>query len=270
MQIKKSFETKYNLLPAIINPAACHSQKILLGMLIFAVMGQKKLKRFSEIKTFSNVLEYPEKIAGEWNEYFNNNHQIILELACGKGEYAVGLAKLYPDKNFIGVDIKGNRIWVGAKFSLENNITNVAFLRTQIHKIDTYFSKNEVAEIWITFPDPQLRISKANKRLTHPRYLRLYQQFLTPGGKIHLKTDSPDLYDFTKTAIELYGLNLITDIKNIPDQKKISPELMIKTHYENLDIAKSNCIFYLCFSLPEEIINADDELEHILKSAANE
>ncbi len=132
-------------------------------MLIFVVMGQKKLKRFGEIKKFSNVLEYPEKIAGEWKEYFKNNNSIILELACGKGEYSTGLAQLHPKKNFIGVDIKGNRIWVGAKFAIENNLRNVAFLRTQIHKIDTYFSMDEVEEIWITFPDPQLRISKAKK-----------------------------------------------------------------------------------------------------------
>ena len=239
-------------------------------MLIFAVMGQKKLKRFGEIKAFSNVLEYPEKIAGEWKEYFKNNNPIILELACGKGEYAVGLGQLNPKKNYIGVDIKGNRIWVGAKVSMKNNLTNVAFLRTQIQKIDSYFSKDEVEEIWITFPDPQLRISKAKKRLTHPRYLRLYNQFLKRNGKIHLKTDSPDLYNFTKDVIELYGLNLISDINNIYNKQTISPELNIKTHYEKLDIAKSNSIFYLCFSLPEKIINADDKLDLILKKKINE
>ncbi len=233
-------------------------------------MAQKKLKRFSEIKTFSNVLEYPEKMAGEWKEYFKNNNPIILELACGKGEYAVGLAQLNPKKNYIGVDIKGNRMWVGAKFAMENNLTNVAFLRTQIHKIDSYFSKDEVEEIWITFPDPQLRISKAKKRLTHPRYLGLYKQFLKSNGKIHLKTDSPDLYNFTKKVIELYELNLISDINNIHNQQTISPELNIKTHYEKLDIAKSNSVFYLCFSLHEKIIDADDKLDLILKKEINE
>ncbi|MEP6582687.1 MAG: tRNA (guanosine(46)-N7)-methyltransferase TrmB [Ginsengibacter sp.] len=229
-------------------------------------MGQKKLKRFAEIKAFSNVLEYPDEIAGKWKEFFKNNNAIILELACGKGEYATGLAQLYSNKNFIGVDIKGNRIWVGAKFSLENSLTNVAFLRTQIHKIDTYFEKDEVEEIWITFPDPQLRISKASKRLTHPRYLSLYHQFLKREGKIHLKTDSPDLYNFTKNVIEIYQLNLIADVVNIHEQKVISPELQIKTHYESLDIAKSNRIFYLCFSLPEKIIDADEKLDIILKN----
>ncbi len=233
-------------------------------------MGQKKLKRFGEIKTFSNVLEYPEKIAGEWNKFFGNNNPIVLELACGKGEYATGLAQLYPRKNFIGVDIKGNRIWVGAKFAIENDLSNVAFLRTQIHKINTYFGKDEVEDIWITFPDPQLRISKANKRLTHPRYLNLYNQFLKKGGKIHLKTDSPDLYSFTKNVIQLYRFNVIADIENIHNQEIISPELKIITHYEKLDIAKSNSIYYLCFSLPETIIDADDELDNILKKKVNE
>ncbi len=216
------------------------------------------------------MLEYPENIAGKWKQHFKNDHPVILELACGKGEYAIGLAQLKPENNYIGVDIKGNRIWVGAKFALENKLANVAFLRTQIHQVNSYFEKNEVKEIWITFPDPQLRISKANKRLTHPRYLRLYHQFLMPGGSIHLKTDSPDLYSFTKTVIELYGLNLVADIKNIHDENEISPELLIKTHYEKLDIAKSNSIFYLCFSLPEKITDKDDELEEMLKSTADE
>lgn len=228
-------------------------------------MAQKKLQRFSEIKTFANVFEYPENMAGNWNKYFSNEFPITLELACGKGEYAVGLSQIYPERNFIGVDIKGNRIWVGAKYALNNKLKNTAFLRTQIHKIDSYFKKNEVEEIWITFPDPQLRISKANKRLTHPRYLKLYKNILKPGGKIHLKTDSPDLYNFTKTVIELYKFILILDIDDVYKQEIISPELNIKTHYENLDIAKSRKIFYLSFSLPEIIIDKDDELDNILK-----
>ncbi len=233
-------------------------------------MGQKKLKRFREIKTFDNVLEYPENIAGKWEEHFKNHHPLILELACGKGEYAIGLAQLYPDKNFIGVDIKGNRIWAGAKFSIENNLPNVAFLRTQIHKIDSYFTQNEAEEIWITFPDPQLRISKANKRLTHPRFLRLYNHFLIRGGKIHLKTDSPELYNFTKKVIEIYKLTLISDVNNLHKLENISPELKIVTHYERLDIANSNSVFYVCFSLPEKIIDSDEELNHILKNKINE
>src|SRR5690349_12191198 len=227
-------------------------------------MAQKKLKRFGEIKTFSNVLEYPENIKGKWKEFFKNDNEIVLELACGKGEYATGLAQLYPHKNFIGVDIKGNRLWVGAKFALENKLNNVAFLRTQIDKLTNYFASDEVSEIWITFPDPQLRISKAKKRLTHPKFLRLYHQILTPCAKIHLKTDSPDLYEFTKLVIRLYDLQLIADIGDVYKMEKLTEELAIKTHYEKLDIAKSNCIFYVSFSLPKKLKENDDELKKIL------
>lgn len=231
-------------------------------------MAQKKLKRFREIKTFPNVLEYPENSKGKWNEFFGNDNPIVLELACGKGEYTTGLAQLYPHKNFIGVDIKGNRLWVGAKYCLDNRLENSAFLRTQIDKINNYFSSNEVSEIWITFPDPQPRLSKAKKRLTHPRFLRLYHQIINPEGKIHLKTDSPGLYHFTKLVIELYKCPAITDMSNVYQQENLSPELKIKTHYEGLDIAKSNCIFYLCFTLPEQINDNDDTLNLILKDHA--
>ena len=228
-------------------------------------MAQKKLKRFGEIKGFANVLEYPEHINGKWRHFFGNDNPIVLELACGKGEYTVGLAQLYPDKNFIGVDIKGNRLWVGAKFSLDNNLKNAAFLRTQIDKIDQYFDAREVDEMWITFPDPQLRISKANKRLTHPKFLRLYKKILKAGGRINLKTDSPVLYSFTKTVIDMYNLPIIADSDHVYEDESLSAELRIKTHYEGLDIAGSNRIFYLCFSLPQELRDNDEELSSLLK-----
>ena len=232
-------------------------------------MAQKKLQRFGEIKTFANVLEYPADIKGKWNIFFKNENPIILELACGKGEYTTGLAQLYPEKNYIGVDVKGNRLWTGARFALQNRLNNVAFLRTQIDKINNYFSANEVGEIWITFPDPQLRISKAKKRLTHPKFLRLYQQILTPGAKIHLKTDSPDLYEFTKLVIRLYDLQVIADIGDVYKMEKLTEELAIKTHYEKLDIAKSNCIFYLSFCLPEKLPENDEELKKILSEQSS-
>src|SRR5215203_5112068 len=231
-------------------------------------MGQKKLVRFAELETFSNVLQHPENMAGNWPQFFKNNSSIILELACGKGEYAVGLAQLYPNKNFIGIDLKGNRIWVGAKKALQQNLNNVAFLRIQIDRINEFFGKEEVEEIWITFPDPQLRISKSKKRLTHPKFLRLYQQILKPGGKIHLKTDSPNLYQFTKRVIELYNCNLLRDFDNIYSSDTIQPELAIKTHYESLDIAESSRVHYLCFSLPQTIpgkemdVGLHEELKH--------
>ena len=230
-------------------------------------MAQKKLVRFEELKTFPNVLQFPMDMAGKWNKFFKNDHPIILELACGKGEYAIGLGQLYPQKNFIGIDLKGNRIWVGAKKALQQNLTNVAFLRTEIDQVAEYFTKNEVEEIWITFPDPQLRMSKAKKRLTHPKFLRLYQQFLVPNGLIHIKTDSPDLYRFTKSVIELYDCIVHTDFNDVYGQENIADELSIKTHYESLDIAGSNRIHYLCFSLPEKLgpKEKDEALKELLK-----
>lgn len=232
-------------------------------------MGQKKLVRFEELKSFSNVLQFPKGIAGKWDGFFNNAHGITLELACGKGEYAVGLGLLYPERNFIGIDLKGNRIWVGAKKALQHQLTNVAFLRTQIDQVNEYFTPGEVQEIWITFPDPQLRWSKVKKRLTHPKFLRLYQQILVPGGRIHLKTDSPELYQFTKLVIEMYGCTVHTDYNNVYQQPSLSEDLKIKTHYESLDIAGSNRIHYLSFSLPAILPGKekDEELKQILKDA---
>lgn len=233
-------------------------------------MGQKKLVRFAELETFSNVLQYPENTQGTWNAFFENHNPVVLELACGKGEYTVGLAELYPNKNFIGIDKKGNRLWVGAKKAINHHRHNVAFLRIQIEQIEQYFGAEEVDEIWITFPDPQLRISKAKKRLTHPRFLRSYYQILKPGGKLHLKTDSPDLYDFTKKVAALYGCKLHHDIADVYATPGIPPELRIKTHYEALDIAGSKRVHYLCFSLPRELPSAavDKILQQQLKDEA--
>ena len=228
-------------------------------------MGQKKLQRFAEIKGFPNVLEYPQTMKGKWKNFFHNTNPLILELACGKGEYAVGLGRLYPEKNFIGLDIKGNRMWVGAKTALNEKLTNVAFLRTQIEKITDYFAEDEVAEIWITFPDPQLRVSKAKKRLTSPRFLQLYRNITGRNSVVNLKTDSPDLYDFTKKVINLFGLELLQDIKDLNAETELNIELQIRTHYENLDIAKSNRIHYLKFSLDKPIpADADKYLKQLL------
>ena len=230
-------------------------------------MGHKKLIRFEAIKGFSNVLQYPEGMAGKWNSFFKNNNPVTLELACGKGEYTIGLAALYPQRNFIGIDLKGNRLYTGAKKSLAMGLINAAFLRTQIDKLESFFAKKEVAEIWITFPDPQLRTSKAKKRLTHPKFLRLYQNVIAPGGSIHLKTDSPDLYRFTKLVIELYKLEVLQDYDNVYEQPALSQELQIKTHYEGLDIAHSNRIHYLQFRLPADPLpNIDKPLQQQLKN----
>lgn len=229
-------------------------------------MGQKKLIRFEAIKGFDNVLEYPQDMQGKWNVFFKNDHPITLELACGKGEYAVGLGRMYPNRNFIGIDIKGNRIWRGAKTALDDGLTNVAFIRSHMDKITNYFGPGEVAEIWITFPDPQLRISRAKKRLTHPKFLRLYQQILAKDGLIHLKTDSPDLYTFTLTVINLFGLELLEHSDHVYADSSIKPELSIKTHYEGLDIAQSNRIHYICFRLNKELpVEIDETLKQSLR-----
>ena len=228
-------------------------------------MAQKKLQRFADLKTFSNTLEYPVDMKDKWSSFFKNDNPLILELACGRGEYTVGMAMLFPEQNFIGVDIKGNRMYIGAKKCLNDKINNAGFLRTQIEKLADYFAPDEVDEIWITFPDPQLRTSKAKKRLTHPRFLRLYQQILKPGGFVHLKTDSPDLYFFTKRVAELYGLAIVEDRDNVYAGLTVKEELKIKTHYESLDIAQSKKIHYLKFTLPATIKNIDDQLQETLR-----
>ena len=232
-------------------------------------MAQKKLLRFAQIKEFDNVLEYPKNMQGQWRSYFKNNNPVILELACGRGEYTVGLACMHPEQNFIGIDIKGNRMYLGAKKALDAKLDNAAFLRTQIEMLPDYFTSGEVDEIWITFPDPHLRTSKAKKRLTHPRFLRLYQQVLKKNGHIHLKTDSPDLYHFTKRVIKWYNLNLITDCDDVYTKSKL-PELKIRTHYEGLDIARSNTIYYLQFALPAaSLLLLDEQLQEELKQTEN-
>lgn len=230
-------------------------------------MGQKKLIRFEAIKHFSNVLEYPQDMPGNWADFFKNGNPITLELACGKGEYAVGLGRMYPEQNFIGIDIKGNRIWRGAKTALDEGLQNVGFIRSHIDKVTDYFNPGEVSEIWITFPDPQLRGSRAKKRLTHPRFLRLYQQILRNEGLVHLKTDSPDLYQFTLAVINLFELPLLANTDQVYAQTVIQPELMIKTHYENLDIANSNKVHYLCFQITRDLPKEKDEQ---LKQLLNE
>lgn len=222
-------------------------------------MGQKKLIRFEAIRTFNNVFEYPENVKGKWNEMFGNDHPITLELACGKGEYTIGLARMYTEQNFIGIDVKGNRIWRGAKTALDENLNNVRFLRTQIDRIEEYFSPGEVADIWITFPDPQLQLSRFTNRLTHPKFLRKYREFLKETGTIRLKTDSPDLYQFTKTVINFYGLELLADHDDVYSVADRIKELDIKTYYESLDIAGSNKVHYLQFRLNKEFAESTDE-----------
>ena len=178
-------------------------------------MGKNKLKKFSEMETFQNVFQFPFSVLkekgfpmkGRWREdFFHNDNPIVLELGCGKGEYAVGLAKKFTNMNFIGVDIKGARMWTGAKESVQKGMTNVAFLRTSIELIAEFFAPGEVDEIWITFPDPQMK--KVNKRLTSVRFMNIYRQILKDNGIMHLKTDSPFLYAYTDASVKLNKFNV--------------------------------------------------------------
>jgi tRNA (guanine-N7-)-methyltransferase len=215
-------------------------------------MGQKKLQRFAEIETFPNVLIYPEGMPGQWQSFYKNTNPLTLELACGKGDYTIGLARRFPDRNFLGVDLKGNRIWRGAKTAIDEKINNAAFLRTQIDKLNNYFAPGEISEIWITFPDPFLRQSKSKKRLTHPKFLQLYQPLLAPGGTINLKTDSPELYAFTQEVIEHSGCTLVEDIPDIYALTDVPALLQIKTFYEKMHLEDGRTIRYLKFRLPEQ------------------
>lgn len=213
-------------------------------------MGHKKLIRFEAIKTYPNVLQYPGGMKGKWHGFFKNNHPITLELACGKGEYSVGLGREHKDRNFIGIDIKGNRIERGAKIALKEGLNNVAFLRTQIDRLRDYFDAGEVAEIWIVFSDPFLK--KPKNRLTHPRFLHLYQQVMVPGAVINLKTDSKELYEFTKEVIEEQGCIVHEDIADIYGKGKAVGALAIQTFYEKMHLADGRTIYYLSFSLADK------------------
>lgn len=218
-------------------------------------MGKNKLKRFEEIKTFEKVFQpaidfhSPDnELKGKWNEkVFLNEHPIVLELGCGRGEYTIGMAQKYPGKNFIGVDIKGARLWRGAKTAHENKIPNAAFLRIRIELIEKFFAEKEISEIWLTFPDPQLRESKENKRLSSPHFLKKYKRMFGEKGLLHLKTDSKELFGFTSDVLkkEKGSLKLFTD--NLYNSKTPYPDLLIQTTYEKIFLNADKAICYLCY-----------------------
>ncbi len=224
-------------------------------------MGKNKIARFEENKILPNVIQPTREEAlnqfhlkGKWKkEIFKNENPIVLELGCGKGEYSVGLAKSFPEKNFIGIDIKGARFWFGAKEAVENNINNVAFLRTQIELVDYFFEENEVDEIWITFPDPQIKYRRTKHRLTHPDFLNRYKKILKPGGIIHLKTDSEFLHGYTLGLLQGLGYEILTahhDIYGAPEYEPNTPLLReVKTYYEELFSAKGKTITYIKFRI---------------------
>jgi tRNA (guanine-N7-)-methyltransferase len=219
------------------------------------VGSKNKLKRFRENETFKHVIQPTREevingfsMKGEWHRFFNNSHPIVLELGCGKGEYTIALAQKYPEKNFIGIDIKGARFWRGAKTAHESQISNVAFLRSQIELIDLLFAENEVSEIWITFPDPQIHYKRTKHRLTNPNFLKKYQKILDPKGIIHLKTDSEYLHGYTLGILQGLGHEVLYANHDIYHRQG-APEIVtgVQTFYEQMFLEEGKPITYLQF-----------------------
>lgn len=234
-------------------------------------MSKNKLQKFEDMASYPHVFQYPFSVfqekgfemKGKWNElFFKNNRPIVLELGCGKGEYATGLAKIYPEKNFIGIDIKGARMWTGAKDAIESGLKNVAFLRTHIELITYFFAPGEVSEIWITFPDPQMK--KVNKRMTSTRFMQLYRRILSDNGMIHLKTDSNFMYRYTLEMININHLPVLFSTEDLyhsdPDNKILS----IQTYYEQQWLERGLNIKYIHFlcNEREKWIEPDVEIEY--------
>ncbi|MBQ9636315.1 MAG: tRNA (guanosine(46)-N7)-methyltransferase TrmB [Prevotella sp.] len=232
-------------------------------------MGKGKLQKFAEMETFENVFQYPFSVieqrpfemAGRWHEdYFRNENPIVLELGCGKGEYTVELARLYPDMNFIGVDIKGARMWTGAKMALQEGLKNVAFLRTNIEIIDRFFGPDEVSEIWLTFSDPQMK--NPRKRLSSTYFLERYRRFLVNGGIIHLKTDSRFLFTYTDCMVKENRLPVLFATTDLYHDECIDDDtrriLSIQTYYEQMWIDRGLAIKYMKFRLPASALHEPD------------
>lgn len=231
-------------------------------------MGKNKLQKFADMATYPHVFEYPYSVAdnvpfemrGRWHSgFFKNDHPIVLELGCGRGEYTVGLGQLFPDKNVIAVDIKGARMWSGATDSLEAGMKNVAFLRTNIEIIDRFFGPGEVSEIWLTFSDPQMK--KATKRLTSTYFMERYRQFLKPGGIIHLKTDSNFLFTYTRCMIEENKLPVEFITEDLYHSGLVDNILSIKTYYEQQWLDRGLDIKYIKFRLPHDTVLKEPDVE---------
>lgn len=221
-------------------------------------MGKNKLKRFAENETFK-ILVQPEfddifnndyQLKGRWHsDFFGNSNPIVLELGCGRGEYTVALGQKYPGKNFIGIDIKGARLWRGAKTAVEDGMPNVGFIRTRIEFIKSFFAAGEVSEIWVTFPDPQLKKSRLKKRLTCSGFLNAYRDFLAPDGIVHLKTDNQNLHSYTKKLLEENGMEILYATNDLYNSDIVDDILSVKTKYEQDYLSKGMAITYLKFRI---------------------
>ncbi|MBK8807663.1 MAG: tRNA (guanosine(46)-N7)-methyltransferase TrmB [Bacteroidales bacterium] len=223
---------------------------------------KNKLKRFAENASFHNVIQptFQEviddsiELKGKWREqFFKNSNPIVVELGCGKGEYTINLARKYPDRNFIGIDIKGARFWRGAKTAIEENLPNVAFIRTQIEFIDAFFALDELDEVWITFPDPQLKRKRAKKRLTAPYFLNKYKHIVKSSGLVHLKTDSSELHTYTIRLLEHNKQAFLLCTNDLYNSPVLNEELSIKTAYEKEYLKQGKAITYISFSLNNTI-----------------
>jgi tRNA (guanine-N7-)-methyltransferase len=221
------------------------------------VGSKNKLKRFKENDTFKNVVQPTREevqegfaLKGKWEEHFGNSNPIVLELGCGKGEYTIGLAEQNPNKNFIGIDIKGARFWRGAKTALEEGLSNVAFLRTQIELLDLLFTKDEVSEIWITFPDPQIKYKRTKHRMTNEVFLNKYKKILQPNGLVHLKTDSEFMHGYTLGLLHGLRHEIIYANHDVYKNEGSPKEVLeIQTFYENQYLEKGKAITYIQFRI---------------------